>query len=69
MADIFISWSQDDGDVVGPVVARLKGYCWKLYFSGDNVEAGRIDENVADAIAHAKVMVLFVSPRPKISAF
>src|SRR5260370_20423472 len=63
MADIFISWSQDDATVVKPVVVRLKAYGWKLYFSGDNAEAGRIDENVAAAIEGSTTMVLFVSPR------
>jgi hypothetical protein len=63
MADIFISWSQDDGEVVKPVVARLRAYGWSLYFSGDNAEAGRIDENVAAAIEGSTAMVLFVSPR------
>lgn len=63
IADIFISWSQDDADVVRPVVNRLRAYGWKLYFSGDNAEAGRIDENVAAAMVGASAMVLFVSPR------
>lgn len=63
MPDIFISWSNNDAAVVKPVVARLKAYGWSLYFSGDNAEAGDIDENVADAIVGASAMVLFVSPR------
>jgi hypothetical protein len=37
--------ASDDKAVVRPVVDRLKAYGWTLYFSGDNSEAGQIDEN------------------------
>lgn len=63
MADVFISWSSDDEAVVRPVVDRLKAYGWSLYFSGDNAEAGQIDENVAAEIESSSAMVLFVSPK------
>jgi hypothetical protein len=63
MADIFISWSSPDAEIVLPVIRRLERHGLDLeQFEADS-DAGSIEQSVQGYIEKARLMVMFVSEK------
>jgi hypothetical protein len=61
MADIFISWSSPDAEIVRPVIRRLEQHGLDVeHFEADS-DAGNIEQSVQGYIERARLMVMFVS--------
>jgi hypothetical protein len=63
MADIFISWSSPDAEIVLPVIRRLKQNGLDLVQFEADPDAGSIEQSVQRYIEEACLMVMFVSEK------
>jgi hypothetical protein len=61
MADIFISWSSPDAQIVRPVIQRLRQHGLDVLDFEADLDAGSIGQSVQEYIEKARLMVMFVS--------
>jgi TIR domain len=63
MADIFISWSSPDKEIVLPVIRRLERHGLDVTQFEADPDAGSIEQSVQAYIENARLMVMFVSEK------
>ena len=61
MAEIFISWSSKDADIVLPVIRRLENHGLDVMQFMADLDAGNITDAVQGYVEDARLMVMFVS--------
>jgi hypothetical protein len=64
MAEVFISYAAEDGEIARYVAERLRGERYDVwYYQGDSQTPGQdYMDNIGDGVRNARVVVLFVSP-------
>ena len=64
MAEVFISYAAEDGEIARFVAERLRGERYDVwYYQGDGQTPGQdYMDNIGDGVRNARVVVLFVSP-------
>ncbi|MBO4230456.1 MAG: toll/interleukin-1 receptor domain-containing protein, partial [Bacteroidales bacterium] len=68
MADIFISYSRKDSNIVGAFVWRLEHEGFKVWIDRDGIYSGNVfAEVIATAIEESKVLIFFSSENSNIS--
>lgn len=64
MAEVFISYAAEDGEIARYVAEKLRGERYDVwYYQGDGQTPGQdYMDNIGDGVRDARVVVLFVSP-------